>query len=69
MFNFNADLSKIDYAVVYFNKAKTRTYSRTNYNYLKILLNILVLHWGSDNNEIIISRLRIKSAEDSIVYV
>ncbi|CAF1126987.1 unnamed protein product [Adineta steineri] len=46
-----ADLGKLDYAIVYFHKAKT------------------LFGWGGQKgDEIIISRLRIRSLEDTLVY-
>ncbi|CAF3013108.1 unnamed protein product [Rotaria sp. Silwood2] len=50
VFSYKADLGKVDYAIVQFNKAKS------------------FFGWGSEKgNAIAISRLRLKSIEDSVV--
>ncbi|CAF4007835.1 unnamed protein product, partial [Adineta steineri] len=50
VFSYQADLGKLDYAIVYFHKAKT------------------LFGWGGQKgDEIIISRLRIRSLEDTLV--
>ena len=69
IFTYNLDLGRIDYAIVYFNKAKGGAYRSTtdSKDEIKRIL-FPVFGFGSpQGHELIISRLRVKSLEDTVV--
>ena len=67
VFSYQADLGRVDYVIVYFSKVKQCMFlpwTKAMHQH-KILL---VLGFGGQKaNEVVISRLRIKSLEDSVV--
>ena len=66
-------IGQVDYAIVYFNKAKGCKYPSIAVIHRKhpaVRMNISVFGLGAPKgNEIVISRLRLVSLEDTVVYV